>query len=84
MKTNLEVVGRILGFSTLFGVALALIWFSLYMTGFACSFQQFGLSPHECGIVTYSGIGLIKLLTYTLFLGPWVAIKLEIRRQKRK
>lgn len=83
MKTNLEVVASILGFSTLFGVALVLIWFGLYMT-VGCNFPPFGLSPHECGVITYSGIGLMKLLTYTLFLGPWLAVRLEIRRQKRK
>ena len=84
MKTNLEVVASILGFSTLFGVGLVLIWYGLYVSGLVCGFQQFGLSQHECSVVTYGGIGLMKLLTYTLFLGPWLAVRLEIRRQKRK
>ena len=83
MKTNLEVIGRILGVSTLFGMALALVWYGAFVSGLACRFQQFGLTQHECEVATYGGIGLVKLLTYTLFLGPWVAIKLELRRHKR-
>ncbi|PWU14132.1 MAG: hypothetical protein C5B49_13705 [Bdellovibrio sp.] len=82
MRTNLEVIARILGFSTIFGVVLVLIWLGLYLTGFICSFQMFDLTPHECGVITYGGIGLMKLLVYTFFLLPWLAIRLEIRRQK--
>jgi Family of unknown function (DUF6868) len=84
MKPNLEAIARILGFSTIFGVVLVCIWLGLYMTGFVCSFQMFGLTPHECGLVTYGGIGLLKILVYTFFLGPWLALRLEIWRQKRR
>jgi bacteriorhodopsin len=83
MKANLEIIARILGFSTVFGVLLVLIWLGLYSTGFLCSFQMFGLTQHECGVMTYGGIGLMKLVIYTFFLVPWIAIKLEIRRQSR-
>lgn len=80
---GLEVVARILGWSTLFGMALALVWFSLYASGLLCSLPLFDLTPHECGVITYGGIGLLKLIVYTLFLVPWLAIRLELRRQRR-
>jgi len=84
MKTNLEIIARVLGFSTIFGIVFVLIWLGLYMTGFVCSFAVFDLTLHECGVATYSGIGLMKLLIYTFFLIPWLALRLEIRRQKYK
>ena len=83
MKENLEIIARILGFCTVFGVILVLVWFGLYSTGFLCSFLMFDLNQHECGVMTYGGIGLMKLMIYTFFLVPWIAIKLEIRRQSR-
>jgi hypothetical protein len=83
MKSNLELISRILGWSTLFGIALVLIWFVGFKTGLVCRFQMFGLTPHECGVISYGGIGLLKLLVYTFFLLPWLAIRLELRRQKK-
>jgi bacteriorhodopsin len=84
MKTNLEITARILGFSTIFGIVLILIWLGLYLTGFVCSFEMFNLTQHECAVASYCGIGLLKLVVYTFFLIPWLAIRLEIRRQNRK
>lgn len=84
MKISLEVMSRILGTSAIFGILLALLWFVLYKSGFICSLQMFDLTSHECGVITYGGLGLLKLLVYVFFLLPWIAIRLEIRRQNRR
>ena len=84
MKSDLESLARILGCSTILGVGLALIWFVLYVAGVTCSLPMFDLTPHECAVVTYGGIGLLKILVYTLFLVPWIAVRLEIRRRKHQ
>ena len=84
MTVDLEVLARILGRCTLFALALVLVWFGLDVSGLACriSTAMFDVSAHECALLNYGGIGLLKLLTYAFLLGPWIAIRLEIRRRR--
>ncbi len=42
--------------------------------------RMFGLSPHELDLIIYCGLGMLKLCVLVLFLMPWVAIKLVLRK----
>lgn len=82
---DLEVVARIFGRCTVFAVGLVLVWFALDRAGIcALSTGMFDISRHECALFNYGGIGLAKLLTYAFLLGPWIAIRLEIRRRAKR
>jgi hypothetical protein len=65
---------------------LACIWFIAYSIpgGHFCrmQMQMFGLTQHECELLTYGGIGLMKLVMWVFFFAPWLAIRLELRRLK--
>jgi hypothetical protein len=43
--------------------------------------RMFGLSPHELDLIFYNWLGALKLLVLVLFLMPWVAIKLVLRKK---
>ena len=43
--------------------------------------RLFGLSPHELDLIFYNWLGALKLLVLVLFLMPWVAIKLVLRKK---
>lgn len=66
------------------GMVLLLIWFGCYMllgdVIHGLHGEMFGLSNHELDVIHYSGMGLVKLLVFVLFLFPWLSIKLVFRK----
>ena len=86
MKENLEAASRILGRCFIFTFVMACIWFAAYIVpgDRLCNMQanMFGISLHECDLLTYGGIGLLKLTMWVFFFAPWLAIRLELRRLK--
>jgi hypothetical protein len=43
--------------------------------------RMFGVTPHELDLILYCWLGALKLLVLVLFLMPWVAIKLVLRKK---
>lgn len=83
MPLNLETLARIWGRCTVISYVVLLIWFGAHITGFLCDMYgpMFDLTPHECAVVNYGGIGLMKILVLVFFLFPWCAMRLELRRR---
>lgn len=86
MNFNLESAARILGRSAIIGLVIVSVWYAGYMGGLVCGIhgKWFGLDEHECSLLSYGGMGILKMLVLTFFVFPWMAIKLELIRQKRK
>jgi len=45
--------------------------------------KWFDVSPHEFDLICYCGLGLGKTLVILLFLVPWVAIRLVLRKRRQ-
>ena len=80
----LESISQILGLCILFGIAFLLIWFGAFLWGSELIYRQgqwFGLTPHECQLVAYGGMGFAKILILVFFLFPYLAIRLVLRKR---
>ncbi len=79
----LEVVAKILLRCWIFGFVLLLIWFGAFMSGAVHNLHgsMFGLSPHDLGIIHYSGMAFLKLVVICFFFFPWLAIRLVLRKR---
>lgn len=81
----LNVVSQVLWHCSVLGFALVLIWYiaAIVPGDPICTMQgeRFGLTPHECALVNYGGIGLVKMLVLLFFFFPWVAIRWLLHRQ---
>ena len=77
-KMNWEIVERTLGWATLLGLLLVSVWFGLYMSGAVCSLHgpMFNLTVHECELLSYSGIAIMKILVIVFLAIPWLALKI--------
>lgn len=82
-KKDLEIVAKILGWSSIFGLLIVTVWFGVYMTGAVCSLHgpMFNLVLHECELLSYGGLALTKILVLIFFALPWLAIKLVLKKQ---
>jgi len=80
----LELLSRILGRCLVGGLLLVTIWYLGYMSGAVCGIHAlwFGLSPHECSLLSYGGMGIVKMMVLVLFFLPWLAIRMELRRTR--
>ena len=81
---GLEQRARMLGNSVLISLGLLLIWSLVSLWGLDYAHRihgaWFSLSKDTLAIVFYCGIGLFKVLAIVLFLVPWLATRIEIRR----
>jgi hypothetical protein len=84
MNDALKTLSRIFARCFIFSFILAGVWFALYMLPgtFAMQMKIFDMTEHECDLLTYSGIGLLKLVTLVFFFFPWLAIRMELRRRQ--
>ena len=80
----LDVIAAILFRCVVFGFALLVIWFGLFLLAsnvvFGLHGSMFGLSPHELSVIHYSGMVCLKLVVISFFFFPWAAIKLMLRK----
>ena len=81
-----ETLAKVLLRCWIFGFVLLLFSFGVLMlTGEIIDDihgRMFGLTPHELDLIIYCVLGLLKLCVLVLFLMPWVAIKLVLRKEK--
>lgn len=79
-----DTLAKVLLRCWIFGFALLLFSFVVFMlTGGIIDDihgRMFGLTPHELDLIIYCGLGMLKLSVLVLFLMPWVAIKLVLRK----
>jgi hypothetical protein len=80
----LRSIASVLLWCVVFGVLLVLIWFAFYMIVPGTIYSQakwFGLTPHEVDIIHYCGIAFVKSCVLILFLFPYLAIQIVLRRK---
>jgi hypothetical protein len=84
-KGTLSTIASILFRRWICGFLLLSIWLSVTQLMPEMIYKlhgpMFGLSNHELDVIFYCGMGLLKLCGLTLFLIPWIAIKLVLRGQ---
>jgi len=84
-RETIQTLSRFFGLCAIFGLILVYLWFGLYSlpNGFICdlSFRFFDTSPHECALVNYGGIALLKIMVVVFFLFPWIALRVELMRK---
>jgi hypothetical protein len=82
----LDVVAKILLRCWILGLVLLMVWFGMFMLAGNVIYNLhgglFGLSPHELGIIHYSGMAFVKLVVICFFFFPWAAIRLVLRKAK--
>lgn len=87
MQNTLETVDRILCKCLMFTLAILVFWFAIFMIpgNLYCNLQaqMFGITQQECALVSYSGMGFLKLGMWLLFFAPWLAVRMEIRRMRK-
>ena len=81
----LEVAAKVLWSCFLLGMTFLLVWVAVFFIGGDMIYQQgrvFGLSVHECNLIYFVGMGLVKTIVLVFFLIPHVAIRLVLRQRK--
>ena len=77
-----EALSKVLFYCWTFGFLLLLTWFGIFK--FSRNFIQrfhggiFGLSDHELDVISYCGMGLLKLGVILWFFFPWLAIRIVL------
>lgn len=83
----MDTARRVLGWCTTLGIAFLFIWAGAFLFARPLLHQQgawFGLTPHECDLIHYGGLGLLKLLVVVFFLVPYLALRLTLRPRRPK
>lgn len=82
----LEAVSQVLWRCVLIGFAFLLIWAAaLALAGDVIHRQAawFGLTAHECDLIQYGALGLVKTWILVFFLFPYLAIRLVLRTHRK-
>lgn len=84
VRASMEWRARTLLWCFVLSVVLLCVWAIVYLAlgRWAYGFQTrwFELSRHEFDLVMYCGMGLVKILAFVLFLIPYIAIRIAMRR----
>lgn len=82
----LDTLAKVLLRCWLFGFLFLLIWSAAYMLAGEAIHRlhgpMFGITKHEMDVIFYCGMGLLKLFVFVLFLFPWLAIRLVLRKER--
>ena len=89
MQTDefIDVLSGVLWRCAVMGFLLVLVWFGVMHLAESWIYQQgawFGLSAHECDIIHYCGLALVKIVTLVFFLFPYIAIRLVLGKRRKK
>ncbi|MDE2290684.1 MAG: hypothetical protein KGL53_01270 [Elusimicrobia bacterium] len=82
--SRLDLAQGVLGRCALVGIAFILVWAAAALWARPLIDRQaglFGVTPHECALVMYGGLGFAKVLVLVLFVFPWLALRWTPRRR---
>ena len=83
----LQTVATILLRSFLFGLALLLLWFLLYLITpnwmFELNARWFNIGKRDFDLINYFGMGFLKISIILFFLFPYFAIKSVLQKRKK-
>ncbi len=80
----LDTVAKVLLRCFVLGFLFLLLWAVAYLGGRDVIYRQgmwFNLTPHEVDLIHYCGMGFVKGCVLLLFLCPYVAIRLVLRKR---
>ena len=81
-----DTLAKVLLRCTIFGFLLLAIWFGFFVLAGGVVYDlhggMFHLTPHELNLIHYCGMAFVKLVVICLFLIPWAAIRLVVRKTK--
>jgi len=84
----LQTVATILIRSFLFGLAILVVWFLLYLIAphwmFELSASWFNVGKRDYDLINYFGMGFFKISIILFFLIPYLAIKSMSRKKGTK
>lgn len=77
-------VAKILLRCWMFSFVLLFIWFIAVVSGAVYKLHGplMGLSKDELVVIHYCGMAFLKVLVLTLFVIPWLSIKLVLKKEK--
>ena len=79
----LDVIGSVLIRAFAVGMAFLIVWFVGYLTlmGFAFRIHSgmVNITEDQFMLMNYIGMGLLKLVLFTVFLMPYLAIRWTLR-----
>ena len=77
---TIELLDKLLLWSTLINFGILLLWFSAFMSAHDLMYKihnkLFGISGHRFNLVHYSGMLAYKLITVFFNLVPYVALQI--------
>jgi hypothetical protein len=84
--SDLEVLSTILIRCFVMGVVFIALWFIFFLlggnAGYAIHERLFQISRHEYDLLNYFGMVFVKGCNFLLFLFPYIAIRMVLRRRK--
>ncbi len=84
----LQTVATILLRSFLFGLAILVVWFFLYLITpnwmYELNASWFNVGKRDFDLINYFGIGFFKISIILFFLLPYLAIRSMSRKKGRK
>jgi hypothetical protein len=84
--SDLEVLSGILIRCFVIGVVFITLWFIFFLLGgdegYTLHALLFQITRHEYDLLNYYGMAFVKGLNFLLFLFPYLAIKMVLRRRK--
>ena len=85
IRADMELRARALLWCFVLSVALLVIWGVFYLAigrwAWGIHARWFELTRHEFDLIMYGGMGLVKVLALVLFLIPYIAIRIALRRR---
>ena len=80
-----DTLAKVLIRCTGLGVVVLMIWVGFFVflpdVVYQVHGDLFGLSKSELNVIHYSGMGLLKLVVFTFFFFPWLAIRWVLRKE---
>jgi hypothetical protein len=82
----LPILAKILLRSFLFGLALLLLWFLLYLIApgwmFEMNAKWFNINKRDFELINYFGMGFVKVSILFFFFIPYLAIRSMLRKRR--
>jgi len=84
--SDLKVLSSILIRCFVIGVVFITLWFIFFLfggdAGYTIHARLFQISRHEYDLLNYYGMAFVKGCNFLLFLFPYIAIRMVLRRRK--
>jgi hypothetical protein len=82
----LDAVSRVLWRCFFISALFLFLWAGLFFWAkgpMELQCAMFGLTPHECAVLHYGGMGLFKFFLLIFYLFPYIAIRLVLRKRPK-